>query len=195
MAELPTIYFDFGSPYAYLAIERAQTVLGSPVDLEPILLGAIFKLRGRGSWAQTTTRTARIAEIEARARRYGLPAVVWPGGWPTSSLAADRAAVWAKRQGAIESFTRALYRRQFAHGADITDLGVLGATARDAALGPGDLLDAIQRPEIKDALRHATDAAWAAGVRGVPTIRIGEALFYGDDKLEEAAAAGSGAPM
>lgn len=186
---LPIIYFDFGSPYAYLAIERAPAAFGTSVQLEPIALGAVFKLRGWGSWADTDQREARMSEIEARARRYGLPELAWPDGWPNHSLAANRAGVWAGQRDAIAAFTRALFRRQFAQGDDISDVETLRAAAAAVGLDPDELVEAIQRQEIKDALREATDRAWRAGVRGVPSIQVGGAVFYGDDRLEEAAAA------
>ena len=91
-----TLYFDLGSPYAYLALERAGSVLGQAPELEPVLLGAIFRWRGRGSWARTDQRSVGMTEVERRARRYGLPSLVWPPAWPTDGLAAMRAATWAR---------------------------------------------------------------------------------------------------
>ena len=187
-----TLFLDLGSPYGYLAAERIRSVLGDPVEFQPVLLGAIFQRRGWGSWADTDQRASGMAEVESRAQRYGLAPLVWPEHWPTNALAADRAAVWAKREGAGEAFILALYRRQFQHGADITAPEVLGAAAAEAELDAGELPEAIQRPEIKDALRQATDTAWELGVRGVPSLAIGEAVYYGDDKLEEAAVQAGG---
>jgi 2-hydroxychromene-2-carboxylate isomerase len=184
---VPQLYFDLGSPYAYLAMERAQAVLGRPVALEPVLVGAIFGWRGHGSWALTEQRAAGMAEIERRARRYGLPPMTWPDGWPADALAAMRCAIWAARQGRLAAFASAVCRRQWVEGADISDLDVLAASAAEAALDPDDMLDAIQAPELKEQLRTVTERAWAAGVRGVPTLRVGDALFFGDDRLEEAA--------
>jgi 2-hydroxychromene-2-carboxylate isomerase len=106
--EHPRLYFDLASPYAYLAVSRAAEVLGEPVTLEPILLGAIFRARGSGSWAHTDARAAEMAEVEARAARYGLP-LAWPEGWPANSLAAMRAATWARRQGRLDAFAAAVY--------------------------------------------------------------------------------------
>ena len=71
-----TFYFDVGSPYAYLAGERLARVLGSvEVVWQPVLLGALFGLTGRSSWAlgDPERRQAGMAEIETRAARYGLP--------------------------------------------------------------------------------------------------------------------------
>jgi 2-hydroxychromene-2-carboxylate isomerase len=187
-----TLFLDLGSPYGYLAAERVRSVIGDPVEFQPVLLGAIFQRRGWGSWAETDKRAAGMAEVESRAQRYGLGPINWPAHWPANALAADRAAVWAKERGAGEAFILALYRRQFRHAADITALEVLGAAAADAGLYPEEMAEAIQRPEIKDALRQATETAWELGVRGVPSLAIGEAVYYGDDQLEAAAAQAGG---
>lgn len=187
-----TLYFDLGSPYAYLALERAETVLGTPPALEPVLLGAIFRWRGRGSWAHTDQRSSGMAEVQSRARRYGLPPLVWPPAWPTDGLAAMRGATWALRQGRLGPFAQAVLRDQFAEGADIADPEVLAACAVRAGLDPRDMAAGLGEPEVKDALRLATRQAWEAGVRGVPSLRVGSAIFYGDDRLEAAAAALAG---
>jgi 2-hydroxychromene-2-carboxylate isomerase len=185
----PVLYYDLGSPYAYLAVERAERVLGTQPRLEPILLGAIFVLRGSGSWSQTPERAARVADLEARAARYGLPPFVWPAGWPVNGLRAMRAATWATELGAGPAFARAVFRTEFTSGADISDVDVLARCAAATALDPDLMRAAIESPAVKDALRIATDAAWDAGVRGVPTLIVAGRRFYGDDQLEAAAAA------
>jgi 2-hydroxychromene-2-carboxylate isomerase len=185
----PVLYFDLASPYAYLAVARAADVLGVEPELEPILLGAIFRLRGHDSWAHTAERDRNVAEIEQRACRYGLPPLVWPARWPANSLAAMRAATWAKEHGAARRFADDVYRRQFAEGADIADLAVLAQAADAAGLPGAELAAAIAVPRLKLALRAATDAAWSVGVSGAPCVRVGADVFYGDDRLEDAAAA------
>jgi 2-hydroxychromene-2-carboxylate isomerase len=182
------LYFDLGSPYAYLASERAAEVLGSEPELCPILLGAVFARRGFGSWSATPARASRIAEIEARAGRYGLPPLRWPEGWPGDGLPAMRAAVWAGREGRLAAFARTVFRAQFAEGADIGDVSLLAACARDVGLPGAQLAEAVQRPEIKEELRERTEVAWEAGVRGVPSIAAGSSMFYGEDQMELAAA-------
>jgi 2-hydroxychromene-2-carboxylate isomerase len=182
------LYVDLGSPYAYLALERAPALLGAEPELRPVLLGAIFARRGRGSWSATPERTARITDLEDRAARAGLPPFAWPAGWPADGLAAMRALTWAVAEGRGTAFARRVFRLQFAGGADIADVGVLETAADEAGLDPGAVRSAIADPAVKQRLREATDAAWDAGVRGIPTLARGGALFYGDDRLEEAAA-------
>jgi 2-hydroxychromene-2-carboxylate isomerase len=188
----PLLYFDLGSPYAYLAVERAAGVLGVAPELQPVLLGAIFARRGFGSWAATPARDSRIAEIEARAARYGLPPLHWPHGWPVDGLRAMRAATWAKQRGAVEPFARAVFRSEFGEGADISEETVLLDCADRVDLDAGQLADELDGAGLKLSLREATEDAWQAGVRGAPALRIGETVFYGDEQLELAAAALAG---
>ncbi|MGH2893824.1 MAG: 2-hydroxychromene-2-carboxylate isomerase [Solirubrobacteraceae bacterium] len=186
---VPQLYFDLGSPYAYLALERAESVLGRPADLVPVLVGAIFGWRGHGSWALTGERAAGMAEIERRAREYGLPPMHWPPEWPANALNAMRCATWVGRPRRLAQFAHVVGRRQWAEAADIAELNVLADCATEAGLDAAAMLEAIRAPELKEQLRATTDRAWRDGVKGVPTLGIGDQLFFGDDRLEEAAAA------
>jgi 2-hydroxychromene-2-carboxylate isomerase len=181
----PILYFDLASPYGYLAVERAAGVLGAEPRLEPVLLGAIFAHRGWGTWAQTAERERNMAEIERRARAYGLP-LTWPPRWPANSLTAQRAAIVAAEQGRVAAFAHAAYRLAFVDGEDLTDVDVVLRAGQRAGLDPGELGHAVTRPRVKAALRHATDEAIAHGVMGVPSIRIGDQVLWGDDRLETA---------
>lgn len=183
------LFVDPQSPYAYLAHARAESVLGFTPEVRPITLGPIFVRRGRGSWARTGERTDGMREVERRAAVYGLPPLAWPDGWPFDSLAPARAATWADRQGRGTELLAALFAATFARGEDPTDLDVLRRAAEETGLDSAELERGLTDPATKDALRAATDSAWEAGVRGIPTTQVGLQLFLGDDRLEEAAAA------
>src|SRR5687767_8438239 len=153
MTSKPVLYFDLGSPYAYLATARAESVLGVAPELEPVLLGAIFQRRGWGSWSQTPELDRNVREIQRRAAAYGLEPPAWPEGWPSGGLPAMRAATWAKQHGAVDAFTHAAYRRAFVDGRDVAQVEVLAEAADEAGLDGGALPAAIQDPAIKQALR------------------------------------------
>ena len=182
----PELYFDLGSPYAYLAVARAEKVLGGAPVLRPVLLGAIFRARGFGSWSLTSQRERRMREIEERAASYGLPPLRWPPAWPPDGLVAMRAALWAEEQGALAHFVDAVYRHEFAYGEDISAIERLSSIADEIGLPGRELESAVRSQAIKDRLRRLTDEAWGRGVRGVPTLAIGSTLVYGDDQLEQA---------
>jgi 2-hydroxychromene-2-carboxylate isomerase len=186
---MATLYYDLGSPYSYLSVERAGAVLGAEPHLQPVLAGAIFNHRGHGSWGHARTRAVNQAEIEARAARYGLPPIQWPPGWPPNTLHAMRAIVWADQaHGAGDAFARTAFRAAFAEGANLGDPATLITIVDRAGLPVDELPAGIADPTVKDALRAATDAAIVRGVRGVPTLALDDGrLLFGDDRLEEAA--------
>jgi 2-hydroxychromene-2-carboxylate isomerase len=185
----PTFYYDLGSPYAYLTAERVNHVLPEVPVWQPVLLGGIFKATGRSSWGQGEGREEGMAEIERRAAAYGLPEIRWPDPWPGNMLYAMRAAVFAQQTGRTVAFSLAAFRQAFAGGRDLSDTDNVVLAAAACELHPRAVLKGIEMQSVKDALRVATDEALAHGVIGVPTIRVGDQLFWGDDRLEEAAEA------
>ena len=185
-----TFYFDLGSPFAYLASERLHTLLPEPVQWQPVLLGGLFRLTGRSSWAlgDYQRRQAGMADIERRALAYGLPPMRWPDPWPADYLTAMRATAYAFPVGRGHDFTMRAYRDAFQGGSELSVAENVLQSAARAGLDPDAVRAGAGDPEIKQALRDATDAAYDRGVFGVPTIAIGDELFWGDDRLEDAAA-------
>ena len=185
-----TFYFDLGSPFAYLAAERLNTLLPDPVHWQPVLLGGLFRLTGRSSWAlgDYRRRQAGMADIERRALAYGLPPMRWPDPWPADYLSAMRATTYAFSIGRGRDFAMQAYRDAFQHGSELSVADNVLRSAARAGLDADAVRAGASDPQIKQALRDATDAAYDRGVFGVPTIAIGDELFWGDDRLEDAAA-------
>jgi 2-hydroxychromene-2-carboxylate isomerase len=185
-----TFYYDLGSPYAYLSAERisglfTEAELEQP-EWQPILLGGLFHRFDRGSWSETPARAEGMAEVERRAAAYGLPPVVWPEPWPGNTLVAMRAATFAKQTGRAVSFSLAAFRQAFAAGRDLTDVDNVAIAGAACELHPRALLKAVETAAVKGALREATDRAGELGVEGVPAVVVGDEVFWGDDRLEEA---------
>jgi 2-hydroxychromene-2-carboxylate isomerase len=188
-----TFYFDLGSPYAYLAAERisglfADAGLDQP-EWQPILLGALFKRFGRDSWGNGPEREQGMAEVERRAAAYRLAPLAWPEPWPGNMLFAMRAATFAKQTGRTVSFALAAFRQAFAAGRDLSEPDNVLIAAAACELHPNALLKGVQTEAVKGALHEATDRAAGVGVTGVPSLLVGEEVFWGDDRLEEAVAA------
>jgi 2-hydroxychromene-2-carboxylate isomerase len=189
VADRPVFYYDLGSPYAYLAAERLTRVLPEMPVWQPILLGGIWKETGGQSWAVTDQREEGMAEVERRAAEYDLMPIRWPEDWPSNTLNAMRVAVWAQQIGRTVAFSLAAFRQAFAGGKDLSDIDYVLTAAAACELHPNAVLKAIETQSVKDRLRAVTSEAYERGVRGVPTLAVGDELFWGDDRLEEAAAA------
>ncbi len=190
-----TFYFDLGSPYAWLTAERISGLF-TDAELEqpewqPILLGGLFQRFGRDSWANGPGREEGIAEVERRAAAYGLPRLAWPEPWPGNTLVAMRAATFAKQTGRSVSFALAAFRQAFAAGRDLSEHDNVLIAAAACELHPNAVIKAVQTEAVKGALREATDRAAELGVIGVPSIAVGDEVFWGDDRVEEAVAVAS----
>jgi 2-hydroxychromene-2-carboxylate isomerase len=189
----PVFYYDLSSPYAYLGACRVDDVLPVRPEWRPIAFGVIVRRIGKQPWSFEEDRDSHFGEIARRAADRGLPEVRYPDGWPveTYSLAPLRAALVAADEGQnrLRAVSRELFRTAFVDGRHLADLdAVLDAVDR-AGMDRGRVREAIETTDVKERLRSQTDAALERGVTGVPTVAIGDGLFWGDDRLEEAAAA------
>ena len=197
MSERATFYFDLGSPYAYLSAERIAAVFDDAgaehPEWQPILLGGLFARFGRDSWARGPDREEGLREVERRAQAYALPPVRWPDPFPGNMLTAMRAATFAKEIGRTVSFSLAAFRQAFAAGRDLSEPDNVFIAAASAELHPRSLETQVARAAIKDRLRAATDHAGDLGVFGVPSVVVGDEVFWGDDRLADAAAAAAAA--
>jgi 2-hydroxychromene-2-carboxylate isomerase len=193
LPEPASFYYDLGSPYAYLSAERIHSVFeeaGAPPPVwKPVLLGGLFARFDRSSWARTDAREEGMREVERRAQAYGLPPIRWPEGWPSDYLFAMRVATFATEIGRGVSLPLAAFRQHFAAGRDLSDHENVLIAAASAELHPRALTTAVKRDSIKLRLRETTEEAAALGVFGVPSVVVGEEVFWGDDRLEDAAGA------
>jgi len=182
----PLFYFGAMSPYSWFAAERIGALLPE-ARWRGVLAGAVFKANGRTSWGLTDERERGIADCEARAAEHGLGPIRWPDPWPTSDLTVARAMMHAEALGSLRDFALAAMRLSFLEAADLGELDAVLEAARRAGLDPARTGEAIESEAVKQRLRERTDEALDAGVFGVPTILIGEDLYWGDDTLERAA--------
>jgi 2-hydroxychromene-2-carboxylate isomerase len=192
MSGRATFYYDFSSPYSYLCAERisgvfAEAGLEQP-EWQPISFGHILRETGRRPWSFEEDKREHFDEIQRRADERGLPEVVYPEGWPIQnySLNPVRAAVYAKESGRVVSFSLACFRQVFAGGRDMSDVDNVLIAAAACELHPNAVLKGIETGSVKEKLRAATEEAVALGVGGIPTVAVGDELFWGDDRLEEA---------
>jgi 2-hydroxychromene-2-carboxylate isomerase len=188
----PVFYYDVSSPYAYLAAVRVDDVLPVRPHWQPIAFGAIVRKLGKVPWSLKPERQEHFDAISGRAAERGLPAVRYPEGWPvqTYSLIPLRlATITGEDQDLLRALSRELFRTMFAEGQHLADLDAVLAAAERAGIPRDQVREGVESQEVKDRLRAATEEALARGVTGVPTVAVEDQLFWGDDRLEDAAAA------
>jgi 2-hydroxychromene-2-carboxylate isomerase len=188
------LWFDYGSTYSYVAAMRAEEVAaraGVALAWRPFLLGPIFEARYGFKDSPFNRDDARgrhmWRDVERLCAKHGI-AFARPSIFPRSGLLAARVAWAADGAPWLPAFHRAVFAENFARDRDIGAPEVVASVLR--ALGEDDAawLTRAAAPEAKARLRAATSLAAERGFFGAPTLLAGDELFFGQDRLEDAAA-------
>lgn len=178
-------FYDFVSPYSYLASTRVEEVArraSAPVRFRPFLLGGVFKATGNRAPIEVAAKGKHmLADLDRWARRLGAP-LAFPTTFPFASILALRCALAAAKYDKLVSFTHAVYRAAWAERRDIGSPEVLAEVAAAVGLDGPALVAAA--PDYKAALAAQTDEAVQRGAFGAPTFFIGEQMFVGNDRLD-----------
>ncbi len=176
-------YFDFVSPFAYLQSERLHE-LGPRVDLRfrPVLFAGLLEANGQKGPAEIARkRVFTYRFVVWQAKRLGIPFKI-PPEHPFNPLPLLRLAIACDcRPDAVHRMFRFVWR-----DGRLPDLPIEWAELVHE-IGLDDAHGRIADPDVKAALRRNTDEAVARGVFGVPTLAIGEELFWGADSTAMAA--------
>ena len=188
-------WFEFGSTYSYLSaarIEDAAAAAGVPVRWEPFLLGPIFAEQG---WDDSPFNVYPAKgrymwrDVERLCAKYGIP-FTKPTRFPRNGLLAARVACLAKATSErwLPEFARAIFRANFAEDREIGDAAEVRSILDSLGQAGARLVEQAQAPENKLRLREQTRRAVGLGIFGAPSFVVGEELFWGNDRLEDALA-------
>ena len=192
MTKTIDFYFDFSSPYGYLASTRVDALAlkhGATVEWRPFLLGAVFKLTGAAPLTGIPIKGDYALHDWARAaRRYGVPFHM-PAQFPFGTVTACRAYYHLRQKdpaGAVK-LAKALLHAAFGEGRDICPVESVGAIAEAHGFDAEDILAGIQSAPVKELLKHEVEHAIARGVFGSPFFMVEGEGFWGEDRLDEVA--------
>ena len=130
-------------------------------------------------------------DMKNYAERYGIPFVMNPF-FIINTLPLMRGAVYALNEGFLPAYNEAVFRAVWVDEKNMGDPEVIGAVLTEAGLDTAAIFAGAQDAAIKQDLIDRTEAAVARGIFGAPSIFVGDALFFGQDRLdfvEEALAA------
>ncbi len=182
-------WLDLASPYSYLAAHRLarRPAVAPLLQWRVFLLGARFRDQGlRASPFIQFPEKGQNAwrDLERRAALHGLK-FRRPSHFPQDSLRANRLLWLGLRAGWSASFALAVFEEQFVQGEAIDDLSTLSRILRELNLDP-ELVRASDGDDARTGLHEETEAVARLGVFGAPSFTVGEELFWGDDRLDEA---------
>ena len=182
-------FFDFGSPTAYLAwtqLPRLAAECGAQLVFRPMLLGGVFKATGNASPVSVPAKGRWMSDDIARwARRLGVP-FTFNTHFPVNTLTLMRGAAGLQlRQPAdFDRYCALVFEAMWRHCRNLGDAEVLAAVLREAGFDAAGFAALTADPEVKARLVATTDEAVARGVFGAPTCFVGQAMFFGQDRLD-----------
>ena len=191
MAAPIDFYFDFSSPYGYLAAQEVDALgarQGREVVWRPFLLGAVFKTTKQEPLLNVPIKGDYARRDMARcARLIGVPFTL-PEPFPFSAVAACRAVYWLADRDAAQAkrLAQALYHVAFGEGRDIAPAETVAEIASEQGQHRDEVLAALGDPAVKDRLKREVEAAQDAGVFGSPFLLVDGEPFWGHDRLSHA---------
>jgi 2-hydroxychromene-2-carboxylate isomerase len=183
-------YFDFSSPYGFLASQKIEALAerhGRIVDWHPVLLGVIFKETAMAPLTMIPLKgDYSKRDFERSARFHGIPFRM-PSKFPISSQVPSRIVLWQKATDPTLAVrvAKALYRAYFLGDIDISDPDAAVAVAAKEGVDANVAGAAIVEPAIKDQLRREIEQAMARGVFGSPFIIVDGEPFWGLDRFDQ----------
>ena len=190
MSQPIDFYFDFSSPYGYLATAKIDALAAQYHRVtiwRPILLGAMFKVTGQRPLTTIPMKGSYAQHDMARsARWFGVPFKM-PTKFPVSSTAPCRAYYWLHDRDpvAAKTLAQALYRAYFAEDRDISNPEVTANIAAKLGHDKDAVIQAINDAAVKERLKSEVDAAIERGVFGSPYIVIDGEPFWGSDRFDQ----------
>ena len=183
-------FFDPASAYSWLASTQVAALAdrtGATAVWRPFSLGFAFKATGNETPARIPAKAAWLRDDLGRwAARYGVP-YRYPSRFPIASMGALRLLVAARRlhgDDAVPRLAAPLFAAAWGEDRDLADAAVLRVCVTAAGLDAQALAAAAEAPETKAELKANTDEAVARGVFGAPAFFVGDALYWGNDRLE-----------
>ena len=186
-------HYDFGSPNAYFVhrvIPEIALRTGADFNYVPVLLGGVFKATGNQApmlaFAGVPSKLAyQRKEIERFIARHKLTAFRMNAHFPVNTLQLMRLAVAAETEGAAPAYIEAMFAGMWEKSLKLDDPAVIAATLAEAGLDGEKLMARAQTHEIKAKLAANTEASVKRGTFGIPTMFVGDEMWFGKDTLRD----------
>ncbi|UVL63850.1 2-hydroxychromene-2-carboxylate isomerase [Pseudomonas sp. B21-032] len=189
MSKTVEFFFDLGSPASYLAWTQLPKLCAqhdAQLVYRPMLLGGVFQATGNASPAMVPAKARHVfVDFQRYAKRYGVTLAL-PPGFPINTLGLMRGTVAVQRYQPerFAAYLNAMFTALWVRQRNLADPQVLAAVLQEAGFDPEQYQAWSAEPEVKAALKDATEEAVRRGVFGAPSCFVGEQMFFGQDRLE-----------
>ncbi len=177
-------YFDYESPNAFLAwieLPKLAERYGAALDLVPVLYAGLLDAHGQIGPGEMPAKGRWMGKNVLRKAALLGVSLNLPVFFPFNPLLALRVSILPLEENDRRSVIDAFFRAVWVHGLHVSEAPVVTRLLDELGLSGATLVAQAQTPEVKARLRQQTDDAIARGVFGVPTMEVGDELFWGYD--------------
>lgn len=180
-------YFDFGSPYSFLAhkqIMKIENENSIKIKYMPILLGGLFKLTGNKPNADIPIKGKyMIKDCKLWAEKYKIT-FKFNNYFPINTLNLMRCVLVAEKKNFSRIFISKVFDAIWKDGLNLNDNIIIEKILKNLDINPKNFLMESVELKIKDELKLRTNNAYKKGIFGAPTFLINNKIFWGQDRLE-----------
>ena len=179
-------YFDFISPYSYLANKKIETIkkkIEINFNYKPVLVGGLHNLQGIMAPAFIKPKLKHmISDCDLIAKKIKTD-FIWNSKFPINSLNIMRGYLFVNEE-ARDLYLNLIFNAYWKDNLDISNEEILKSLLEKCKIDANSFFDGIKDPKIKDKLKDNTQEAHDKEVFGAPTYTVNDKIFWGQDRLE-----------
>ena len=178
-------YFDFISPYSYLAHKKIKTLKEKKniiFNYKPILVGGLHNLQGITAPALIKPKLKHMtSDCNLIAKKENF-AFMWNSEFPINSLSIMRGYLFANKD-IKDLYLNIMFDAYWKNNLNISNEEILETLLKKCKINLDSFLKGIKNPEIKDELKNLTQKAYDKEIFGAPTYIVNDKIFWGQDRL------------
>ena len=176
-------YFDFISPYSYLAHQKIKSIKNISFNYKPILVGGLHNLQGITAPAFIKAKRKHMINDCSLIAKKEKSNFFWNSKFPINSLSIMRGYLFINAENR-ELYLNVMFDSYWKDNLDISNEKILKNLLEKCKINSSKFFDGIKDLKIKDELKSITQDAHDKGIFGAPTFVVNNKIFWGQDRLE-----------
>ena len=176
-------YFDFISPYSYLAHQKIKYIKNVNFNYKPVLVGGLHNLQGITAPAFIKPKLKHmISDCDLIAKK-DKSNFIWNSNFPINSLNIMRGYLFINVENR-NLYLNVMFDAYWKDNLNISDEKIIKTLIKKSKIEPFSFFDGIKDPKIKEELKNVTQEAHDKEIFGAPTFVVNNKIFWGQDRLE-----------
>ena len=176
-------YFDFISPYSYLAHQKIKSIEGINFNYKPVLVGGLHNLQGITAPAFIKPKLKHMINDCNLIAKKDKSNFIWNSKFPINSLNIMRGYLFINVKNR-DLYLDVMFDAYWKDNLDISNEEIIRTLIKKSKIEPISFFDGIKDPKIKEKLKNFTQEAHDKEIFGTPTFVVNDKIFWGQDRLE-----------